>query len=204
MAHAHDPLVHILSNILSLGGFLMLADAWHTLCAAHREHHLATTGIYARIRHPQYVAFFVIMVGFLFQCPALVTLAMFPILVWVYVRIARGEDAAKGIRVWRDVARVRMGDASVHPASRTACSGYFRTNVISSVARSSASQSRGLGRICSKPPGARDHCTTITVTIVTMTLRPREYTNSARLGAEIGEDRALRTIVTAAGIHQPT
>jgi len=73
----------------------MAGIAWHTLCAAHREHRLATTGIYARIRHPQYVTFFIIMIGLLFQWPTLVTLAMFPILVWVYVRIARGEDAAK-------------------------------------------------------------------------------------------------------------
>ena len=36
----------------------MLADAWHTLYAAVRQHCLATTGIYARIPHPQYVAFF--------------------------------------------------------------------------------------------------------------------------------------------------
>jgi protein-S-isoprenylcysteine O-methyltransferase Ste14 len=85
---------HILSNILIFGGFLMLADSWHTLYAAQREHRLATTGMYARIRHPQYVAFIIIMVGFLFQWPTFVTLAMFPILVWVYVRLARREDVA--------------------------------------------------------------------------------------------------------------
>ena len=45
--------------ILIFGGFLMLADAWHTLYAGVRQHRLATTGIYARIRHPQYVAFFI-------------------------------------------------------------------------------------------------------------------------------------------------
>ncbi len=53
---------------------------------------LATTGPYARIRHPQYVAFVVIMFGFLLQWPTLVTLAMFPILVFMYVRLARTEE----------------------------------------------------------------------------------------------------------------
>jgi Cu+-exporting ATPase len=85
---------HVASNLLIFGGFLMLADAWHVLYAAQKEHRLATTGPYAFVRHPQYVAFIIIMVGFLFQWPTLVTLAMFPILVWVYVRLGRREEAA--------------------------------------------------------------------------------------------------------------
>ena len=44
------------------------------------------------MRHPQYVAFIVIMFGFLLQWPTLVTLVMFPILVMVYARLARREE----------------------------------------------------------------------------------------------------------------
>jgi protein-S-isoprenylcysteine O-methyltransferase Ste14 len=94
---------HILSNILIFGGFLMLADAWHTLYAAQKQHRLATAGMHARIRHPQYVAFIIIMVGFLFQWPA-----MFPILVWVYVRLARREEVAaeaEFAEAWRAYAK---------------------------------------------------------------------------------------------------
>ncbi|MBT8247941.1 MAG: isoprenylcysteine carboxylmethyltransferase family protein, partial [Acidimicrobiia bacterium] len=47
----------------------------------------------ARVRHPQYTAFIVIMVGFLFQWPTILTVAMFPVLVWMYVRLARREEA---------------------------------------------------------------------------------------------------------------
>jgi len=86
----------------------MLADAWHTLYAAQKQHRLATAGMYARIRHPQYVAFVIIMVGFLFQWPTLVTLAMFPILVWVYVRLARREEVASEAEfgeAWRGYAK---------------------------------------------------------------------------------------------------
>ena len=32
------------------------------------------------------------MLGFLFQWPTLLTLAMFPVLVWMYVRLARREE----------------------------------------------------------------------------------------------------------------
>ena len=53
---------------------------------------LAVTGPYGHVRHPQYVGFIAIMFGFLLQWPTLVTLAMFPILVTVYVRLARREE----------------------------------------------------------------------------------------------------------------
>jgi methanethiol S-methyltransferase len=44
------------------------------------------------VRHPQYVGFVMIMFGFLLQWPTLLTLAMFPVLVWMYVRLARAEE----------------------------------------------------------------------------------------------------------------
>lgn len=86
-----DPL-HILSNLLIFGGFIMLASAWRVLHAAQQQRELATDGIYARLRHPQYSAFIVIMFGFLLQWPTLPTLIMFPVLVYVYVRLARREE----------------------------------------------------------------------------------------------------------------
>ncbi len=43
------------------------------------------------VRSPQYVAFFVIMLGFLLQWPTLATLLLFPVLSWSYVRLARKE-----------------------------------------------------------------------------------------------------------------
>lgn len=84
---------HLLSYALIIGGFFLLSDSWRVLYAAQREHRLATTGVYARMRHPQYVAFVLIMLGFLVQWPTLVTLVMFPILVLMYARLARREEA---------------------------------------------------------------------------------------------------------------
>ncbi len=83
---------HILSSVFIGGGFILLSAAWHHLHAAQREHRLAMSGPYARIRHPQYVAFIAILLGFLLQWPTLLTLVMFPILVVTYVRLARREE----------------------------------------------------------------------------------------------------------------
>lgn len=83
---------HMLSSILIFGGFIMLSSAWRVLYQAQSQHKLATTELYARMRHPQYVGFVLIMTGFLLQWPTLITLVMFPVLVYMYLRLARREE----------------------------------------------------------------------------------------------------------------
>ncbi len=101
-ANPHFGPFHILSFVFIGGGFVLISAAWKVLYEAQRQHTLATTGPYAYVRHPQYVGFILIMIGFLFQWPTLLTLAMFPILVWMYVRLAHQEE--------REV-RTEFGDA---------------------------------------------------------------------------------------------
>jgi protein-S-isoprenylcysteine O-methyltransferase Ste14 len=101
-ANPHFGPFHILSSAFIFFGFIMLSGAWRVLYKAQSEHQLATGGWYARMRHPQYVAFVLIMFGFLLQWPTLLTLIMFPILVFMYVRLARHEELG---------ARAEFGDA---------------------------------------------------------------------------------------------
>ena len=83
---------HIVSFVLIGLGFWMISAAWQVLYQAQRNGTLATTGPYARMRHPQYAGFILILTGFLFQWPTLLTLAMYPVLIWMYVKLARAEE----------------------------------------------------------------------------------------------------------------
>ena len=93
---------HILSFVLIGGGFILISAAWKVLYDAQKTRSLATAGPYSYVRHPQYVGFILVMFGFLLQWPTILTLAMFPVLTVMYVRLARTEE---------NDARAAFGDA---------------------------------------------------------------------------------------------
>lgn len=88
----HLNLIHIVSYVLILGGLYLLSSSWSVLYKAQKNRELATTGPYAYVRHPQYDAFILVMLGFLVQWPTILTLIMFPILLLTYKRLARKEE----------------------------------------------------------------------------------------------------------------
>ncbi len=83
-------LVMAISSGLFWGGFVILAKGWKKI--HHGQGELVTEGIYARVRHPQYLGLWMITVGLLIQWPTIATVLMSPILMLAYWRLARREE----------------------------------------------------------------------------------------------------------------
>ncbi|MEN8258731.1 MAG: isoprenylcysteine carboxylmethyltransferase family protein [Thermodesulfobacteriota bacterium] len=88
----HTNPIHLVANLLIIAGFYLTYRAWKVLHAAQQAGQLATSGPYALVRHPQYDGFILVMFGFLLMWPTLLTLVMFPILLVVYIRLAKQEE----------------------------------------------------------------------------------------------------------------
>lgn len=83
--------VMTLSTAFIATGLIVVTFGWRQIYLAFGG--LVTDGIYRYVRHPQYTGFFLVIFGFLIQWPTLITLAMAPILLWMYLRLARREEA---------------------------------------------------------------------------------------------------------------
>src|SRR3546814_12164926 len=70
------------------------------------------------MRHPQYVAFVLVLTGFLLQWPTLPTLISFPVLVWAYARLARREEKDCLSRFGGDYARYMQAVQAFLPRRR--------------------------------------------------------------------------------------
>ena len=74
-------------------GAAMAIFGWRQLHTAVRNDSLATKGLYRFVRHPQYTGFFLFLTGSMINWPTLVTMLTLPILWYVYLRLARMEEA---------------------------------------------------------------------------------------------------------------
>ncbi|MBS2132171.1 isoprenylcysteine carboxylmethyltransferase family protein (plasmid) [Burkholderia thailandensis] len=78
--------------LLFVGIGLFIAG-WRELYRARQENRLVTDGLYAMVRHPQYTGLFVGLFGEgVVHWPTVFSVALFPIIVGVYVRLAYREE----------------------------------------------------------------------------------------------------------------
>ncbi len=114
--------LHFVSIAMIGGGILLVSEGWSKIYKAGDK--LVTDGIYAHVRHPQYLGIFFVTSGFLLQWITIPTAIMFPILVWVYYRLAKREEkdmeSAFGVGYLNYKSRVPMFFPALHARLPTA------------------------------------------------------------------------------------
>ena len=84
--------------VLNIIGGIVIILGWKQIYQDYWRHKegqgkLVTGGIYKYIRHPQYTGFLLMTLGMLFEWATLPLLIMYPILVILYLRLAKKEEA---------------------------------------------------------------------------------------------------------------
>ncbi|MGX6566845.1 methyltransferase family protein [Cupriavidus necator] len=82
----------MLGGIFILIGIVLVVRGWGAVYRASREGRIAQEGPYAVVRHPQYTGIMLAVFGQVVHWPTLITVAMFPLIVLVYVRLAQREE----------------------------------------------------------------------------------------------------------------
>lgn len=83
----------LLGYTMVFAGATLVAEGWRTIHLVRRTERLATDGVYARVRHPQYTGLFLIIFGEgIVHWPTIVSVAAFPIIVGAYTWLARVEE----------------------------------------------------------------------------------------------------------------
>lgn len=82
---------------MMLAGVVLVVLGWRVIHKRYWSHEagegeLVTDGIYAYIRHPQYTGFLLVTLGMIADWATLPLLIMWPILLAVYIRLARMEE----------------------------------------------------------------------------------------------------------------
>lgn len=82
--------IHPISTLVMAAGAFLVIFGWQQIHSSKQD--LVTSGLYAHVRHPQYLGFLLLTLGMLIQWTTLLTLLMWPLLVVLYFRLARHEE----------------------------------------------------------------------------------------------------------------
>ncbi|WP_407973424.1 methyltransferase family protein (plasmid) [Burkholderia pyrrocinia] len=102
----------MLGGIFVVFGLALLVFGWGAVYWTALKGTIATDGLYGVVRHPQYTGIMLAVFGQVVHWPTIVTLALFPVIVLAYVRLALKEERAMVSRFGKDyesyMARVPM------------------------------------------------------------------------------------------------
>lgn len=98
----------LIGYVLLFVGIGLFAQGWRELYRAQKEKRLATGGLYAFVRHPQYTGLFVGLFGEgVVHWPTIFSVTLFPVIVLVYWLLARREEK-RVLQEFGDEYRVYM------------------------------------------------------------------------------------------------
>lgn len=80
-----------LGFLIIVAGLLLIIKGWVRIYFGGNR--LQTTGVYAVMRHPQYIGIVLVVIGQLVHWPTILTLVLAPVIMLAYVDLARKEEA---------------------------------------------------------------------------------------------------------------
>lgn len=80
------------ATLLIIIGTIIILVAWVTLYRNIKKDEIVTKGIYSYSRHPQYLGFLMIIIGWLIGWPTILTLVFATILIYMYIRVCKVEE----------------------------------------------------------------------------------------------------------------
>lgn len=81
----------MVSFVFIVAGLLLIVKGW--VRVYFLGDNLLTEGVYGIVRHPQYAGIFLLVFGQLVDWPTVPTLVLAPVIIWLYVNLARREEA---------------------------------------------------------------------------------------------------------------
>jgi protein-S-isoprenylcysteine O-methyltransferase Ste14 len=99
--------------VFSVSGMAMVVLGWRDIYKNYWSKEegrgrLVTTGIYSRVRHPQYTGFLLITLGMLSEWATLPLLVMWSVLAVIYYRLARREESDMEAEFGEEYLRYRQ------------------------------------------------------------------------------------------------
>jgi methanethiol S-methyltransferase len=83
----------ILGYVILFAGLGIFMEGWRELHHARQENRLITDQLYGLVRHPQYTGLFIALFGEgVIHWPTIFSIVLFPIIILVYVLLARSEE----------------------------------------------------------------------------------------------------------------
>jgi protein-S-isoprenylcysteine O-methyltransferase Ste14 len=82
----------MISFVFLVSGLLLIVKGWVRVYFGGDN--LLTEGVYAIVRHPQYLGIILLVLGQIIDWPTIPTLALAPVIVWLYVNLAKREEVA--------------------------------------------------------------------------------------------------------------